>query len=119
MDRPADIAPLGAGPKIGIALLVAGLLAMAYFALSARGIWPGSLEGQAREALTDTLLDPSSAQFRELRRDLPDGPICGEVNAKNSFGAYTGFAPFYAWRGIVFIDDEDSPLQSAANLCRK
>lgn len=48
-------------------------------------VWP-----QKREALLQSLRDPSSAQFREerLRRT---GYLCGQVNAKNGMGGYTGF----------------------------
>lgn len=41
--------------------------------------------------------DPSSTQFRRLQAvTLKDGTVrvCGEVNAKNSFGGYNGFSPF-------------------------
>ncbi len=39
------------------------------------------------------LKDPSSAQFRKLYSN--DRCLTGEINAKNSFGAYTGFKEFY------------------------
>lgn len=51
------------------------------------------------------LKDPFSAQFRNLSVQTIHlkGPpkeisliYCGEVNAKNSMGAYSGWAPFYA-----------------------
>ncbi len=46
--------------------------------------------------------DPDSVKFRYLRfvqgEDSPDGAIvgyvCGQINAKNGFGAYEGFSPF-------------------------
>lgn len=46
--------------------------------------------------------DPDSVKFRYLRfvqgDDSPDGAItgyvCGQINAKNGFGAYEGFSPF-------------------------
>ena len=46
-------------------------------------------------ALSGILRDPSSAQVRKLRRtsDSKYG-VCGEVNSKNGFGGYVGFAPF-------------------------
>lgn len=45
--------------------------------------------------LTDKLRDPTSAQLRFLRRSSSNKlGICGEVNAKNGFGAYIGFIPF-------------------------
>jgi len=50
---------------------------------------------QARESVERALKDPSSAQFRN-ERVTKDGIVCGEVNGKNSFGAYSGFARFYS-----------------------
>jgi hypothetical protein len=51
-------------------------------------------QGQVR----NTLKDPDSAQFRNVRLlDFNPGRlVCGEVNAKNGFGAYVGFTPFVA-----------------------
>jgi len=46
-----------------------------------------------KEAVGEYLKDPFSAQYRNLNR-LPSGTICGEVNAKNSYGAYTGWSTF-------------------------
>lgn len=54
------------------------------------------------------LKDPSSAQFRNVRRvpflKMPEkdpwafpGHYCGEVNGKNSYGAYSGFQTFYVF----------------------
>jgi hypothetical protein len=40
---------------------------------------------------------------------LEDIKICGEINAKNGFGAYAGFKKFYAREGdtsVVFIDND-------------
>lgn len=52
-------------------------------------------EGSARQRLKD----PDSAQFKALkvfRRDDDYIAVCGEVNAKNSYGGYAGFTPFVA-----------------------
>lgn len=45
---------------------------------------------QARGPLQISLRDPSSAQFRNEHL-AKTGVLCGEVNAKNSMGAYVGF----------------------------
>ncbi len=58
--------------------------------------WP---KQQALQAVADTMIDPWSAQFRNVR--LSGSSYCGEVNAKNRMGAYTGFSPF-----LVFMHDE-------------
>ncbi|WP_208348649.1 hypothetical protein [Pseudaestuariivita rosea] len=54
----------------------------------------------ARNTLTVGLnfKDPAAAQFRNERvyRMATGGTVvCGEVNGKNSFGAYVGFKPYY------------------------
>lgn len=57
------------------------------------GYWQmGKDERYARETLSTILKDPASAEFRNLRR-VGDF-LCGEVNAKNSFGAFAGFSKF-------------------------
>lgn len=57
----------------------------------------------AQSEVSANLLDPSSAQFRNMkvaRMTDSDGGgviavVCGEINGKNGFGAYAGFHPFY------------------------
>lgn len=52
---------------------------------------------EIREALADRLKDPYSAQFRKMRFFDGMGDVwkfCGEVNAKNSYGGYTGYTKF-------------------------
>lgn len=47
--------------------------------------------------ITRDLKDPASAQFRELTMvDAGMMVLCGEINAKNSYGAYVGFKRFYS-----------------------
>jgi len=48
---------------------------------------------QAKRILADRMKDPSSVQFRNVKA-FKSGAVCGEYNAKNSFGAYVGFTPF-------------------------
>lgn len=70
-------------------------------------------EYQAAEKLVaDTLKDPSSAQFRNLKKDKLTGSICGEVNAKNSYGAYTGFKVFQITKGKLSLEQEPDLLAS-------
>ena len=57
------------------------------------------------------LKDPGAAQFRNIRwfeNKHEDGStsnlVCGEVNGKNSFGAYVGFRPFSGrMNGGIFV----------------
>jgi hypothetical protein len=49
----------------------------------------------ARKAITGILRDPDSAQFGKLfEGNRGSRTICGEVNAKNGYGGYTGMTPF-------------------------
>lgn len=47
---------------------------------------------QAKKGVTAVLKDPDSARFDSLRRRTTSNLdlVCGKVNAKNSFGGYTG-----------------------------
>lgn len=49
---------------------------------------------RAEKAVSDRLKDPSSAQFRDVHYISDKHFVCGQFNAKNSYGAYVGFAPF-------------------------
>ena len=45
--------------------------------------------------------DPESSKFSNMKVFL--GTLCGEINSKNSFGAYTGADPFTAGGGAVTL----------------
>lgn len=57
----------------------------------------------AQEDVAQSLKDPSSAQFRNMQfvaskddtGSNNSGYVCGELNGKNSFGAYVGFERIY------------------------
>lgn len=52
-----------------------------------------------RQAVADTMRDPSSTQFRGLKlyqNAKGEDVLCGSVNGKNAYGGYVGFDPFYA-----------------------
>lgn len=53
---------------------------------------------EAKMQIRANLKDPDSAQFRNVRWERKQSLVilCGEVNAKNSFGGYVGFKPFHA-----------------------
>jgi hypothetical protein len=50
-------------------------------------------ENEAKAFIIKDMLDPSSVQFRDV--STSDKCVTGEINAKNSFGAYVGFKGFY------------------------
>lgn len=60
-----------------------------------------------QSAVADTLRDPESARFRSVRvireADGSDA-LCGELNAKNAYGGYIGYEPFYA--PVVAVKDK-------------
>jgi ABC-type multidrug transport system fused ATPase/permease subunit len=49
-----------------------------------------------KKIIRSTLKDPDSSQFRELFLNFSKTALCGEVNAKNSYGGYVGFRSFVA-----------------------
>ena len=51
----------------------------------------------AKATISAKMKDPASTTFRYLAtyRIGSDNTVCGEVNAKNSFGAYVGYQAFY------------------------
>jgi hypothetical protein len=65
----------------------------------------------AKDSLTRSFKDPGSVQFRGL---FVSGKalhvLCGEVNGKNSYGAYVGFRRFYA-TGKSMLDSIESPSE--------
>jgi hypothetical protein len=81
--------------------------------------------GAARAAVSATLKDAGSAQFKNVRarnvtnlRGEPMAVVCGEVNAKNSFGGYVGFAPwiYLASTGSAHVLGADQDIVTATML---
>ena len=52
----------------------------------------------AQDDIMEELIDPDSANFRNEKIIRNDNGlyVCGEVNAKNSFGGYVGFKPYFS-----------------------
>ncbi|MCP5384181.1 MAG: hypothetical protein H6919_03350 [Sphingomonadaceae bacterium] len=66
-------------------------------ALTACGPTQEEQQAAAEAAAAYHLLDPSSAQFREVEfRD--EDTVCGQINGKNRMGAYSGFTNFVSYR---------------------
>lgn len=69
----------------------------------------------AKARVSAQLKDPASAEFKDV--DQAGDRVCGEVNARNSFGGYTGFVPFYVRGEEVLLgqpeSDPGSLLQNA------
>lgn len=65
---------------------------------------PTRIRTAARQAVMDKLRDPSSAQFRNVRRiEHSNGStmFCGEVNGRNAYGGMSGFQRFEAGVGTT------------------
>ena len=60
---------------------------------------------KAKDEVAYNLNDPSSVQWRNVEK-VNDSLICGEYNAKNSYGAYSGFKRFAKFGDQILIDDE-------------
>ncbi len=91
------------------------LIALAALPLAACQFIPGQPEyeiAQAQEHVAADLADPDSAKFRSVKklRTILNGAenfsICGEINVKNSFDAYTGFRRFVHNKGRSLIDPQ-------------
>lgn len=67
------------------------------------------------------LKDPDSARFRNFRvykiSELGTPRVCGEVNAKNSYGGYNGFTPFVAFGDSAVVAGSIEGNATVAVLC--
>ena len=105
-------------PHLIGATLTLATIALAVIAAVASGHARESFlsnEAIAHKRVAPSLFDPSSAQFRHL--STRDGVLCGEVNAKNRYGAYVGFRPFFALYTDVRIGKEGEPITHLTALC--
>lgn len=56
----------------------------------------------AKKLVARDLKDPASAQFRDVHANGP--AVCGEINSKNSYGAYVGFRRFVVIDGRARVE---------------
>jgi hypothetical protein len=68
---------------------------------------PGLMSKLNMALIKEGVLDPLSAQYHTLGPGMPDH-ICGYINLKNGFGAYTGFRAF----GYNFVKGSVKFLES-------
>jgi hypothetical protein len=97
-------------------------VAVATALLAGCDLIPGTdanLEKRAKDRAAQLLIDPSSAQFRNV--DAREGVVCGEINGKNRMGAYAGFSRFYVdvgtWSAAIDPQFDFDDLDSARSLC--
>lgn len=92
-------------------------LLLLFLAIGASALFGAGCDGHqedvaaAKAWVEAHLKDPSSVQYRNVRRvpdknGYPRVMICGEMNAKNSYGGYVGFRRFY-WYGSAPNGDLD------------
>jgi outer membrane murein-binding lipoprotein Lpp len=77
----------------------------------------------AKAAVVRLLKDPDSAQFRDVAivKSKAYTAVCGEINAKNGFGGYVGFQPFYALSDgqVAIATSDDVSAASDFNVLLK
>lgn len=65
-----------------------------------------TLINQVKKEVRSQLSDPDAAKFQYVYSVTTISgaeAVCGEVNGKNLYGAYTGFTPFYSYKGYTKI----------------
>ena len=72
---------------------------------------PEKVKALAMEAVRDSLRDPASAQFRNVRLVKFSGGqvVCGEVNGKNAYGGYVGYKQWVS-AGVYALLYEKAPI---------
>lgn len=65
----------------------------------------------AEQSIKQHLKEPKSAQFRN-ERVLPNGTVCGEVRATDSFGKHVAFQRFFVKSGgaSLIVQPESPPV---------
>lgn len=107
--------------------VVAGAAAVTCFAAAAAYWWMKVLPlNLVEQDVAGALIDPSSAQFRDVNLSASTGGACGWVNAKNRMGGYVGYTQFVRTKaGVVTFrpsgepvvpDREDGTLRSNVEL---
>lgn len=113
--------------RIVAAALAVLTLAGVHAQTAKRAVTPKELAA-IKDSLQSTLKDADSVKFKDVEVTLDGkGSLCGLLNAKNSYGAYVGYAYFF---GAVFtehlkapvamvlsIDDGDNDI--AEKMCKK
>jgi hypothetical protein len=97
--------------KTTIAAATAVVAVLACFSASA------ATPAEAKRYVADAMRDPLSVQFRDVRT-YSGGVVCGEYNAKNGYGAYTGFKDFVYIAGPKYTFREPkASAHDVATLC--
>jgi hypothetical protein len=110
-----------------ITIFLAGCLGTSY---SAEPITPGASTLKyvevAQQAVRRQMKDPESTRFDKgsqlYKLGNGDIAVCGSVNAKNSYGGYTGYGPYYVrLKGmlakIVYSESDSSGFSASKVAC--
>ena len=79
---------------------------------------------KAKKSVEKKLKDPESARYRNLlftkskMAPFEVVVVCGEVNAKNSFGGYAGFGRFSAMADGAYLDSEKGGSIMVNVMCK-
>jgi len=75
---------------------------------------------KTQQVVQSSLKDPSSAQFRNVRLVAWRSwqVVCGEVNAKNSYGGYAGFTKFVGSPSATTIEQTIDPRAPSIALSK-
>ena len=94
-----------------VSAATSGAIALAVLALTScdklRSVDPALAEAQADVAKAQTFIidnakDPTSVQWGTIW--VFNRQVCGFLNAKNSFGGYTGYRRFWTHGDVVMVD---------------
>lgn len=84
--------------------------------------WSAINVSMAEASIGKLLKDPDSAKFQDVAAILPapadinrPGVVCGFVNSRNSFGAYTG-AKAFIWLGGIPVSEEGTKSKTFQHL---
>lgn len=74
----------------------------------------GCSEPDWRVAVEQQLVDPGSAEYRDLKEieesRAGGSSVCGEVNSRNRMGGYNGFRRFFFRAGSARIEPDTSVM---------
>lgn len=75
------------------------------------------LISDAKSALREKMRDPDSVKFKDIMACSKPGGIVGKYNAKNGYGAYSGFELFMYRDGVVATVDDWQEYDKLSDQC--
>jgi len=101
-------------------LVTIALLAIAQIAVAAPPKKGDDPVAMTKWSLEVHLKDPSSVQYKNvgiITKKAGTKTVCGEFNAKNSYGGYVGFKYFLAPANNSFLLNTDVDMETWVKLC--